>query len=447
MIDATKTDRIQNEATASEVELLGSMLHGQEFIEQVIGIVDVEDFKDKNLAKLFHAFTILHGSGKPIYNLPLLAAEMRRMNADENICTQAYLNRIFSSVVNAAHIIYHAEHVRYASHKRKLARLATKIMETAFNDGATTEQQDISTLEREVNYISNVSVPGGAKTVEQVAIELVQEIERESSKPHRKPGIFTGLISHDSVTGPLMPGELCVLAARPGCGKTALAMQWATHVAERRKRTLFISLEMKDRELVGRMLSPLAEVESLVIRSQQADEMQLERLKNATTKLHGLPLVVWDQNRATMRSIRGIVKHTQATGGIEALFVDYLGLIKMESNQRGIPRHEQIAEVTAEMKTIAKEIEIPIVLLCQLNREADGTAPKLSNLRESGAIEQDADMVIFIHHDEKKNTDRYSDVKTADIIVAKNRHGAVGTSTLFWNPQRTEFTEQREWQP
>ena len=442
MMDLIKSNPIQDEVTQHEVEFLGSMLLAPNLISRIETIVDPEDFKDSDHGKLYAAFMTLHTAGKNVFeSRNLLATELKRMRAisGDLMASAAYIAKLINSVPNAAHIVYYAEQIKFAAHKRRLNALALEIMRLSAERDSD-QASDISAIERKISMLSEAR-EHNARTVAEIAADMVQEIEAKSKMTvEHKPGIFTGLSSHDSTTGPLMPGELCILAARPGCGKTALAMQWAKNVAERKRRVLFVSMEMKDRELVGRMLAPLADVPPSVIRSQSAQDDEISKLKEAASQLQGMPLVVWDQPRATIGRIRGISKYMIATGGLNALFIDYLGLIRSESKQF-IPRHEQIAQITGELKIIAKELHVPIVCLCQLNREADAAAPKLSNLRESGSIEQDADMVIFIHHlAEDKN-----DSRNVSLIVAKNRHGAIGQTKLFWVPHKTLFEEQAEW--
>lgn len=439
--DPLRPNPIQEEVTEHEIGLLGSMLIAPEMISRIETMIDPEDFRDAGHGKLFQAFMTLHTAGKPILqNYKLLSSELKRMNAaNDEICSAGYLAKLMQSVAHAGHIVYHAEEVKFAAHKRRMATLAISLMNLSY-ERESDERQDLATIERKIATLGETK-EASAKDVGTIAVELVNEIEEKSKLTvERKLGIFTGLSSHDSSTGPLMPGELCILAARPGCGKTALAMQWAKHVASRKRRTLFISLEMKDRELVGRMLSPMAGVSSAVIRGQSASEGEIELLRIAAEQLRDMPLIVWDQPRANIGRIKGVAKYVIATGGLDALFVDYLGLIRSEG-KHFVPRHEQIAQITGELKVTAKELQVPIVCLCQLNREADGNAPKLSNLRESGSIEQDADMVLFIHH-----TSQPSDyTKEATLIVAKNRHGAIGQSKVFWIPEETTFKESAEW--
>jgi replicative DNA helicase len=228
-----------------------------------------------------------------------------------------------------------------------------------------------------------------------------------------------------------MPGELVIIAARPGQGKTALAMQIAQRVATR-GQVVFVSLEMRDRELIRRSLSALSGVNSKKLREARVTELEFDQLRGARMELTGLPLEICAPNRATMQQIVGMAKYRKAMGGgVRMLFVDYIGLIRAGTGERGMERHLQVGEFTAGLKSLGKELGCPVVALAQLNRDAQNKPPTLANLRESGSIEQDADIVLLIHHP--------SDEPRAHLMIAKHRHGKACIVRIPWNPETTSF--------
>ena len=238
-----------------------------------------------------------------------------------------------------------------------------------------------------------------------------------------------------------MPGELGILAARPAMGKTALAMQKALHNARQGRRVLFVSLEMRNRELARRLLCQEAELDSRLLRGRRVDAAARARLQAAHEELAGLPIRLWDPASATLAEIRGVARHMRATGGLYLLIVDYLGLIKPSADSKRLQRHEQVQQTSAGLKELAKELCIPVLALCQLNREADGEEPRLSHLRESGAIEQDADMVLLLHHPEREQSKSGNQKKRiAYLIIGKHRHGETGRIKLQWHPSETRFS-------
>lgn len=243
---------------------------------------------------------------------------------------------------------------------------------------------------------------------------------------------MSGFEALDSSAGGWMSGELVILAARPGVGKTTFAMQVAAHNAARERRVLFVSLEMRDRELVARMLSGDPGVDSRRLRAGRLGTADIDKLRAAADDIRDLPVRVWAPPSATLARIRGVAKREVAFGGLSLLVVDYIGLIRPAAGDTKRPRFEQVGEVSAGLKSLAKELDVPVLALCQLNREADGTEPRLSNLRDSGSIEQDADVVLFLHRE----------TTATKLIVAKHRHGETGSVALRFDGSTTRFSER-----
>jgi replicative DNA helicase len=253
---------------------------------------------------------------------------------------------------------------------------------------------------------------------------------------------MTGLAKLDEAMGAMLPGEMVVIAARPGQGKSALGVQIAMHAAERGRPGLIVSLEMRDTELVKRKLCEFAELDSRDVRSGRLSDEHRQQLHDAAQQLTDLPLRLWSPPSATLADIRAVARRAKAKGGLQLLVVDYLGLVRPGSEDRRLPRFEQVQNISAGLKSLSKELNLPVISLCQLNREADQSAPRLSHLRESGAIEQDADLVIFLHHPESPAhiAGEQPYAQTVNVIVAKHRHGQVGKVSLLWHPRETRFS-------
>jgi replicative DNA helicase len=226
-----------------------------------------------------------------------------------------------------------------------------------------------------------------------------------------------------------MPGELVILAARPGVGKTTLGMQIALHNARKSRPTLFASLEMTADELASRLASGLTGINIRKLRGASISAPQIEQITAVGDDLLQSPLRIWSPPSTTLQRLRAVAKCEAGGYGLSLLVVDYLGLIKATDGRK--PRYEQVGEISAGLKALAKELSIPVLALCQLNREADGELPRLSHLRDSGSIEQDADVVMFIH-------------RTPDackLIVAKHRHGMTDEYTVKFNPSESRFED------
>lgn len=235
---------------------------------------------------------------------------------------------------------------------------------------------------------------------------------------------------------------MLILAARPGNGKTSLAMQWAMHVASKNKKVFFASIEMKNREVVARALGPRAQVSGRQMRDIDLDDVELDRIDQAAATFRETPMRLWDKPNAQIGQLTAVVRQEAATVGVDALFIDHIGKIKPSKGKSYYSRHDEVSDYATEIKSLARELDIPVICLCQLNREADKVVPTMSNLRESGKIEEEADQIMFIHNPE---TDGRRDGIEVSFIIPKNRHGQKCQLKVFWNPSTTSFTTEREW--
>ena len=229
----------------------------------------------------------------------------------------------------------------------------------------------------------------------------------------------------------------------PAKGRPVLRLNWLLTTRSAGRRGLIVSLEMRDTELVLRMLCGLAEVDSRDVRGGRLTDAHRKELHTAAEDVGRLPLRIWAPPAATIAEIRRLARHTKATIGLELLVVDYLGLVRPAGDEKRLPRYEQVGIISAGLKQLAKELGIVVVALAQLNREAEDGEPKLSQLRESGSIEQDADAVLLIHHPQAKQASSAATAPSSSdafVIVAKHRHGQICRVRLVWHPTTTSFT-------
>lgn len=406
----------------SERALLGAVLLEPAQLDNVTDISGA-DFSDPPLGQLFEALTILRECGVPLSDMAALLPALRDMRLPDSVTSGPTLAELFRDGVpfNAK---FYAAQIRRCSDLRRLRDLAAELLGRTSQRAA--KPDDITRwLDARLQTFAQRET-GQVNRIGDVARELLRELQET---PPDGRGIMTGLVNVDSAIGAWMPGDLVILAARPGVGKTSLALQVAMHNAERGRQVLFVSLEMRDRELVGRILCDRAIVDSRRLRAGGLESFHWSSLEKAANAVADLPLSVWSPPRATLAEIRAVVRRETAKNDVFLLVVDYIGLVRPTDPKR--PRHEQVADISQGLKALAKELPLPVLALCQLNREADGKEPVLSHLRESGAIEQDADIVLFIHHDEDG----------AKLIIAKHRHGATGSEPLVWIPSRTRFAD------
>jgi replicative DNA helicase len=407
--------------TESETALLSAMLVDPGEIDIVSADLSLADFRDSDLGCLYDAMVTLHQSGRPAGDLRVLVPELRRMGLPEAVTNVAFLGRLLMNGT-AGNARFYAAEVRRGSRLRRQECIAHGLLARASAVDADPDKI--------AQWLDASSLSVGAETdrcrkVGDIAIDYLADLREPASRKHV---VMSGILGLDETIGGFLPGELIVLAARTSVGKTALALQIASHVAERGRSVAFVSLEMRDRELVGRILCGAAGVNSQRVRSGDIDERDIGQLEWAASHIDNQHLWIWDPPRATTGQIRARAKRLAATDGLHLVIVDYIGLVQPTDPKR--QRFEQVSAITSDLKAMAKELAVPVLALCQLNREADGNEPRLSHLRDSGSVEQDADCVLFLH--------RKTDSETT-LVIAKHRHAATGSVNLRWVPARTRF--------
>jgi replicative DNA helicase len=402
-------------------------------LDRIAPIVSAADFEDSALGSLYAALALLCEARQPITDFTWLPGELARMDVPGDVRTQLALIRCVEAAVNQAHVVHYAEQVATAASLRRWSLVAGQLAERAADPMA--KPDSIATwLESQVSRLS-ARRTDDARTVGEIAADVLAEIDRPRATGS---GVMSGLLPLDEAMGPLMGGELCIIAARTGCGKTSLATQWAEHAAERGNTALIVSLEMRDAELVKRMLCSRSDTDSRDLRGGTLSQEQRLGIVNAVQVIDNLPLRIWSPPSASVAEILAVARHAKATAGLGLLVVDYLNLARPDD--RRLPRYEQVSQISAGLKVLAKELDVPLIALAQLNREADGNEPKLSHLRESGSIEQDADVVLLVHHPGNAGTASSANLRGANIIVAKHRHGETGLVRLLWAPRETRFS-------
>ena len=404
-----------------ELILTGSIILDPSIIEQLDGEVSWNEFTDPALSAAYQALCLTVAAGDSIADPALALSALRR----HKVALTA------TEIVRAAecgqphHAIYHAKQIRRAALIRKHQRIAEELARKA--QDPSSDPQDLSDwLKAQLGGIESYTSQRGTVSLYEAAIKAITAIEDTSTSV---PPVFTGLLDVDQQLGGFRPGELVVIAARPGIGKTCLGTQIAMFAAGRDRRSLIVSLEMSDTELALRILCGRSGVDSRLVRTGTLDHDDIKTLKSAAESVDGIPCYLWDPPAATVESIRGVALREKCHG-LSLLVVDYLQLVKTKGKYGN--RNEEVTHISNSLKRLARELQVPVLAMAQLNRTADGEVPKLSTLRESGAIEQDADMVIFIHQ-EPLNT---------QLIVAKNRHGATGALPVRWIPHETRFADR-----
>ncbi len=426
----------------AEIGVLGSIMLLPEVIDEVALIIRPDDFFDDANRKLFLHMLALYESGKKI-DPTILVEHLRNAGDFDSIGGLPYLGKVVDSVVNAAHAKYYAEIVQSKAAYRALITATTEILRDAY-DEATEATQLVSQAEQKIFGILDRRSGSTVKDITTVLYDAMERIDARMRGEHTQGGVETGYTDLDSMTGGLHNGELIVLAARPSMGKTAFAMNVAEYVSiVSRVPTLFVSLEMSAIELADRLLCSYARVNGHQLRNGTISKEDRMRLVEKASEISAAPLFVDDAPSRTVTEIAAAARRiARKEARLGLIVIDYLQLIEPDNNRD--PRQEQVARMTRRLKGLAREMQVPIICLAQLNRQTEASKdniPRLSHLRESGAIEQDADVVMFVHREDyyHRGEEAQQFAGIAQIICAKQRNGPVGDVDLIWQRDFTRF--------
>jgi replicative DNA helicase len=431
----------------AERAVIGSLLLLPEACDEVALLVRAEDFYDDAHRAIFGHMLALHEDGRQIDPM-LLSQRLKDAGQYELVGGAAYLLELSQEVATAAHAEYYARIVRDKAVLRSLIHASTDIIHEAY-EPSTDARAMLSRAEERVFRILDTKGETQVRPVRDVLHDSLARIDARMQQQHAFGGLETGFIDYDELTGGLHNSELVILAARPSMGKTALAVNMAEHVAidGARKPVLVVSLEMSALELGDRLLCSRARVNSHKLRNGQLSAEDSRRLVQTAADISRAPLFIDDSPSRNMTEIAATARRLKRQEDLALVVVDYLQLIEPD-NARD-PRQEQVARISRRLKGLARELSIPVLCLAQLNRQVEATRdnrPQLSHLRESGAIEQDADVVMFVHREEFYRTteEEREQVKgQADLLVRKQRNGPTGDVKLTW---LHEFTRFENWQ-
>ncbi|MBX3424846.1 MAG: replicative DNA helicase [Pirellulales bacterium] len=429
-------------ALESERAVLGSILLLPEVFDEVALVMHAHDFYDDANRTIFEHLLEMHNGGEQI-DLMLLVERLRKAGVYEAIGGAAYLAELGKQVPTAAHAEYYAKIVADKSILRSLILAGTDIANDAYN--STAETRDVlAKAEERVFGILDQRGGGQLATISDVLQESLDRIAARMDQQHAFGGLETGFDDYDQMTGGLQKSELIILAARPSMGKTALAMNMAEHVVlQLRQPVLFVSLEMAAIELGDRLLCSVAGVNGHRLRNGTITQEERRKLVEAAGELSQAPLHIDDSPSRTMTEIAAQARRLKKREGLSLIVIDYLQLIEPD-NARD-PRQEQVSKIARRLKGLARELDVPVLCLAQLNRQVEASRdnkPQLSHLRESGAIEQDADVVMFVHREEyyqSNEEDRERVRGEADLLVRKQRNGPTGDVKLTWIHELTRF--------
>ncbi|HRA90098.1 MAG TPA: replicative DNA helicase [Planctomycetaceae bacterium] len=422
----------------AERGVLGSILLMNEAIDEVGESLKAEHFYSDAHQKMYAAIQQLYEKGIRGIDAITLAEELVRRSEFQDVGGAGYLAQILEAVPHAAHVRYCATIVREKWMQRSLIYACTEILSESYNASDDVEGL-LQSAERRIFSILESQGDTGSFAISDILLEAFARIEERQHTAGDVTGITSGFTDLDHQTTGFQPTELIILAARPSMGKTALVCNIAEAVARKSaKGVLLFSLEQSNLELAERFLSITARIDGHALRSGTLTDAQHDAMVRASDDLSRLPLFIDDKPGRTMTQVAAIARRLHRKSPLGVIIIDYLQLI--EPDDKGSPREQQIAQISRRLKFLAKELKVPVIALAQLNRGVElreDKRPRLADLRESGAIEQDADMVMFLHRpDAYDPEDRPGE---AEIIVAKHRSGPTGLVRLTWRKEYMRF--------
>ena len=436
---------------SAEMGVLGSVLLNPDVCNDLVLVLRGEDFYDDAHRKLYTQIQAMHDAGQKI-DVTLLVSRLKDAGDFELIGGVAYLGKLANSVPNAAHAVFYAQIVRNKSTLRRLIDASTTILRDAYDESQETKEL-VAQAEQRIFQIQDERNASSASVISEVLKSAMARMNARMKGEQLADGVMTHFTDFDNMTGGLHSGELIILAARPSMGKTALAMNIAEQVAMKDNApVLFVSLEMSAIELADRLLCSVARVNASRLRNGTISQEDRLKIVQVAQQISLAPLYVDDAPSRTVSEIAAVARRVtkqelqKANGrALGLIVIDYLQLIDPD-NPRD-PRQEQVAKIARRLKMMARELKVPILCLSQLNRQAEegkDHRPKLSHLRESGAIEQDADVVMFVHREDYYHRGEEADALRgqAEIIIAKQRNGPVGDCELVWESDYTRFSNR-----
>jgi replicative DNA helicase len=436
-------DRLPPQNIEAEEAILGGILIDPEAISRVIDVLRPEMFYVAAHQEIFRAATLLHSQSRPT-DIMSVATWLSDNEQLEKVGGQSKIAQLCDRTVSAINVDYYAQLVAEKYTRRKLAEAGRNTIKASF-DTSLDLQQALDLAEQNIFSVTQARTQQGLTPASDILTKTFYELESrynaQLTPGAKMPGLSTGFYDLDAMTQGLQRSDLIIIAGRPSMGKTAFSLCVAANMAKEHKLPIAVfSLEMSKEQLVYRLLSNIAKVESSKLRSGHIGDHDWSKVAMGISQLSDLPVFIDDAPNPTINELRSKARRLQAErGGVLGLILlDYLQLMEGAGSEN---RVQELSRITRSLKGLARELYVPVIALSQLSRGVEARTnkrPMLSDLRESGSIEQDADLVINLYRDEYYNPDT-PDVGIAEVIIAKHRNGPVGTVKLLFDPRYTKF--------
>ena len=446
--------RVHPHNIEAEQGVLGAMMLGdQRAIDEVVTMLVPEDFYRQSHKEIYSRMLELQNSGQAIDTITLVNT-LRTAGKLDDVGGVAYITTIAASVPTAANIHYHAQIVRDKSRLRRMIEVATEIVRMGYEPETDDVQSLLDKAESDMMAVSQSGNTTDFTSLGDIVMDSVNKLDKLSSQGGGLLGIPTNIIDFDKMTSGLQPSDFIILAARPSMGKTALALNIAAEVAlrahtkmkEKKPLTVAIfSLEMSKEQLVNRLLCSEALIDSGRLRVGSLSAQDWARIWEKADKLSRSQMYIDDTGGLSSMEVRSRARHLKAEKGLDLIIIDYLQLMRGSSRRYGGDENRQaeVSEISRSLKALARELQVPIIALSQLSRAVESRTskrPMLSDLRESGSLEQDADLVAFLYREDYYNPE-CEHPNVTELIIAKHRNGATGTVNLYFEKPFTRFRD------
>lgn len=423
----------------AEQAVLGGVLLNNDAMNQLMDILSSDDFYREAHATIFEGMALLYNESEPI-DIITLSEVLARKNQVEKVGGVDYLAVLVQSVSTSAGIVYHAEIIRHASVRRQLISACSNISELCFQEQDDAEDV-LENAEQTIFNIAQSQIKEGFQGLNHVIKGSMEKVVKAGESDGFLTGITTGFERFDHLTAGLQPSDLIIVAGRPSMGKTALALNMGYNAAKSTEKGVAVfSLEMSKQQLGIRLLGFESRIDATRLRTGRLKKDEWQELIDSADRLSEIPIYIDDSSAISVLEMKAKCRRLKKRGGLGLVIVDYMQLI--HGRRSAESRQLEMSEISRALKGLAKDLDIPVVALSQLNRKVEdrpNKRPQLADLRESGAIEQDADVIVFIYRDEVYNPQSEENQNIAEIIIGKQRNGPTGLFKLTFLKELTRF--------
>ena len=439
-MDESVLKRILPHSIEAEQSVIGSMLMDKEAVADAVDIVAKEDFYSTQYGTMYECMVELYNEGKPI-DLIMVQNRLREKDVPPEVASLEAVKDIIATVPTSTNIKEYAQIVHDKAVLRRLIRANEEIANKCYA-GKEPLEEILDETEKDIFNILQQRNTGDNEPIAKVAERVLSQIEKASKTKEKITGVPSGFVDLDEKTCGFQPSDFVLLAARPSMGKTAMVLNIVRYAAMIKQRPCMIfSLEMSREQLVNRLFSMEATIEATKLRTGNLNDADWERLVSAVVDVSKSNLIIDDTPGISVGELRSKCRKAKLEHGLDLIVIDYLQLMSGTTSRKNENRQQEISEISRNLKGLAREMKCPVIALSQLSRAPDTRPdhrPVLSDLRESGAIEQDADLVMFLYRDDYYNKETEHPGE-CEVIIAKHRNGPTGTVKLMWKADTTKF--------